>query len=108
MILMFLVQEYEMNWKRLIFVLLPLAIHLLLGTVLLVIDGVHRNNDKDFSFAVSIMFYYLNWPVCQMLNVMGIELTIMSVMLAGLPVWVGLGAVIWLVGLLFRSRPGSV
>jgi hypothetical protein len=103
---MFLGQEYEMNWKRLILVLLPLVIHLLLGTVLLVLDGVHRNNDKDFSFAVSIMFYYLNWPVCQVLNVMGIQLTILLVILAGLPVWIGLGAMIWLVGLLFGPRPG--
>jgi hypothetical protein len=28
------------------------------------------------------------------------------VILAGLPVWIGLGAMIWLVGLLFGPRPG--
>ena len=90
--------------KRWILILLPLAIHLLLGTVLLIIDAVHGVNDQDFSFAVALLFYYLNWPAAQGLHWMGVELTIMRLMLAGLPIWFGLGGVLWAAGTLFGLR----
>ena len=90
--------------KRYILPAIPLAIHVFLGVVLLIISSVYGINDQDFSFAVALAFYYFNWPAWQFLNWAGIEFSILRLLLAGLPVWVVLGFLIWAVGLLFRRR----
>ena len=77
--------------KRYLFAALPLAIHLLLGVIVLIIDAVHGINDQDVSYAVALLFYYLNWLAVQGLNRMGIELTIIHMLLAGLVFWIGVG-----------------
>jgi hypothetical protein len=84
--------------------LMPLAIHLLLGSVLLVIDAVHGVNDQDFSFAVALLFYYFNWLPWQVINGMGAEFSIMRLMVTGVPFWIGLGVLVVCFGRLLVHR----
>lgn len=95
--------------KRYLFAALPLAIHLLLGVIVLIIDAVHGINDQDFSYSVALLFSWMNWLAVQGLNRMGIELTIIRMMLAGIVLWMGVGGLIWAAGFLFGlcRRPHS-
>ena len=84
--------------KRFIFALLPLAMHVLLGAVVLTVDAVHGINDQDVSYAIALLFYYFNWLAVQGLERLGIELTIVRMILAGLVPWIGTGILIWGIG----------
>lgn len=68
--------------------------HLVLGVILLVIDATHGINDQDASFAVALLFYYLNLPSIWLLESMGSEPKIAVVIAVGFVQWVGLGLAI--------------
>jgi hypothetical protein len=44
------------------FALFLVGAHVLLGLSLLVIEATHGINDQDASFAVALVFHYLNLP----------------------------------------------
>jgi len=73
--------------------------HLVLGVLLLAMDATHGINDQDASFAVALLFYYLNLPSIWLLESMGREPKITVVLAVGLGQWVGLGLAI---GVLLR------
>ena len=96
--------------KRMILkvVLWLVAGHLLFGAVLLVVDAVHGVNDQDFSFALFLLFYYLNYSGVLLLRCMGVELSIVLLILAGLVQWIVIGGVIGSVAGLFRKTKDGV
>ncbi len=81
--------------------------HLLFGAVLLVVDAVHGINDQDFSFALSLLFYYANYPGVWLLNCMGVELSVVLLILAGLPQWIVLSVIVG-GGCCLTNRVGAV
>ena len=82
--------------------------HLLFGAVLLVVDAVHGINDQDFSFAMSLLFYYANFSGWWLLNLMGAELDIVLLILAGLPQWIVLSVIVGCVVRLVRGKKAAV
>ncbi|MCF7955331.1 MAG: hypothetical protein K9M75_05980 [Phycisphaerae bacterium] len=78
--------------------------HLLFGAVLLIIDAVHGINDQDFSFALMLLFYYLNYSGVLLLKYMGVTINILPLMLAGLIQWFVIGAFIGCVASLFCRK----
>jgi hypothetical protein len=68
--------------------------HLLLGGLLLVIEATHGINDQDASFALALLFHYLNFPSVWLLRWMGIAPGIMAVLLVGIVQWISLAAMI--------------
>ena len=81
--------------------------HLLFGATLLVIDAVHGINDQDFSFALWLLFYYLNYSTVWLLKCMSIELSIVLMILLGLPQWILLSFIIGPVVSLFRNKKAT-
>ena len=73
--------------------------HLVLGLALLSIEAIHGINDQDASFAVAMLFRYLNLPSIWLLESMGSEPRIAAVIAVGIAQWVGLGLAI---GVLLR------
>lgn len=82
--------------------------HLLFGAVLLVVDAVHGINDQDFSFALWLLFYYVNFSGWWLLNLMGAELDIVLLILAGLPQWIVLSVIVGGVVSLIRGKKAAV
>ena len=82
--------------------------HLLFGAVLLVVDAIHGINDEDFSFALALLFYYLNFSGWWLLKCMGSELNVVLLILAGLPQWIVLSVIVGGVVSLFRSKKISL
>ena len=78
--------------------------HLLFGAVLLVVDAIHGINDEDFSFALALLFYYLNFSGWWLLKCMGAELNVVLLILAGLPQWIALSVIVGGVVSLVRSK----
>lgn len=68
--------------------------HLLLGGALLVMEATHGINDQDASFAVALLFHYLNFPSVWLLRWMGFAPGIVAVLLVGTLQWITLAAVI--------------
>lgn len=68
--------------------------HLIFGGLLLVIDAVHGVNDQDFSFALMLLFYYLNYSGVLLLKYMGVTINILPLILAGLCQWIVIGTFI--------------
>ncbi|MBI5396266.1 MAG: hypothetical protein HZA91_13300 [Verrucomicrobia bacterium] len=69
--------------------------HLLLGAILMVIKATHGINDQDASFAVALLFHYLNFPsVWGLRSVAGADPGIIAVLLAGIVQWAALAAVV--------------
>jgi hypothetical protein len=68
--------------------------HLLLGGALLVIEATHGINDQDASFAVALLYHYLNFPSFWLLRGMGGPPGIASVLLVGIVQWITLAAVL--------------
>ena len=82
--------------------------HLLFGAVLLVVDAVHGINDQDFSFALALLFYYVNYSGWLLLRWMGAELDIVLLILAGLPQWIVLSVIVGGVVRLVRGKKAAV
>ena len=78
--------------------------HLLLGLVLLAVEAIHGINDQDASFAVAILFHYLNLPTVWVLRLLGGTPEIILVLLVGIVQWAGLALTIAAVYYVFRSR----
>ncbi|MFA5189488.1 MAG: hypothetical protein WC740_02120 [Verrucomicrobiia bacterium] len=68
--------------------------HLLLGATLLVIEATHGINDQDASFAVALLFHYLNLPSVWLLRFIGAAPGVIAVLLAGIVQWAALAAVV--------------
>ncbi len=66
--------------------------HLLLGVILMVIVAVHGIDDQDASFAVAVLFYYLNFPSVWLLRSLGGDAGIGAVLLAGIVQWAAVAA----------------
>ncbi len=82
---------------------------MLFGALLLVVDAVHGINDQDFSFALSLLFYYLNYSGVMLLKYMGVEFNILPLILAGLCQWIVIGAVVGGVAALFcKKKDGAL
>ena len=82
--------------------------HLLFAAVLLIIDTVHGVNDQDFSFVLWLLYYYLNYSAVWLLKCMEIELSFMSIVLMGLPLWILLSLIVGpLIGL-FRNKKATL
>ena len=81
--------------------------HLLFGWVLLIIDLVHGINDQDFSFALWLLFYYLNYSGVWLLRSIGVQVTLVRMILAGLPQWICLSPIIGIIVGLFKARKTS-
>jgi len=80
--------------------------HLLFGLILMVIKATHGINDQDPSFAVALLFYYLNFPAVCLLRHLGTPPeTIPPVILVGILQWGCVASVIAAVYYPFRSRP---
>ena len=77
--------------------------HLLLGVALLVIDATHGISDQDASFAVALLFHYLNLPSIWLLESMGSAPKIGVVVAVGLAQWVALGLAIGMLVHVSRS-----
>jgi hypothetical protein len=84
-------------------VLYLVAAHVLLGTTLVVIEAIHGINDQDASFAVALLFYYLNWPAYWLLGLKGGAPGILMVLLVGIVQWTGVAFVIAVVRHSLRS-----
>ena len=65
--------------------------HLLLGLILLGIEATHGINDQDASFAVAILFHYLNLPTVWVLQSLRVTPEIILVLLAGTVQWAIIG-----------------
>ena len=65
--------------------------HLLLGLILLGIEAAHGINDQDASFAVAILFHYLNLPTVWVLQSLRVTPEIILVLLAGIVQWAIIG-----------------
>ncbi len=74
--------------------------HLLFGAALLVI-GV---NDQNFSFALSLLYYYVNYPAVWLHNLMGPTTNLGLVILLGLPQWIILSFIVGSIISLFRKK----
>ncbi len=82
--------------------------HLLFGAAVLVVDAVHGVNDQDFSFVLSLLFYYLNYPGVLLLRAMGVELGVVPLILAGLGQWIVIGGVVGGLAGWFRDKKGGL
>ena len=82
-----------MKHKALKVGLMPVAGHLSFGVLMLVVDVVHGINDQDFSFALSLLFYYANYSGVVLLDYMNADCNILTIILAGLGQWIVIGAV---------------
>ena len=71
--------------------------HLVLGLALLSIEAMHGINDQDASFAVALLFHYLNLPSIWMLRSMGVNPGIGMVVVVGIVQWSSLALVIAIV-----------
>lgn len=78
--------------------------HLLLGLILLSIEATHGINDQDASFAIALLFHYLNAPTVWLLRSLGGTPAIILVLLVGIVQWVGLALAIGAVHHAFTSR----
>jgi len=76
--------------------------HLLFGALLLVVDAAHGINDQDFSFALLMLFYYLNYSAVYLLKHMGIDFSVALTILMALPQWILLSVLVGSVASLFR------
>lgn len=68
--------------------------HLLLGAIFLAIEATHGINDRDISFAIALLFYYLNFLPVLALRSMGINPASIVVLLAGIAQWVMLAILV--------------
>jgi hypothetical protein len=71
--------------------------HLVLGLALLSIEAIHGINDQDASFAVALLFHYLNLPTIWMLRSIGGSPGIGMVVVVGTVQWISLALVISIV-----------
>jgi hypothetical protein len=74
--------------------LLLVGAHLVLGAILLVIEAVHGINDQDVSFAVAMLFYYVNLPAVWLLRSAGATPGVGVVLIAGIVQWTVLAIVL--------------
>jgi len=81
--------------------------HLLFGWVLLVIDVLPGVNDQDYSSAAWLLFYYLNCSGVWLLRSIGVRVTLVRMILAGLPQWICLSPIIGIIVGLFQARKTS-
>lgn len=88
----------------LIVALVLVGAHLLFGALLLVVDAVHGINDQDFSYALLLLFYYLNYSAVYLLKHMGIEFSVAITILMALPQWILLSVILGSVTALFHNR----
>ena len=58
------------------------------GGLLLVFDKLHGINDQGLSFAISMAYYYLNYLTVLLLNYLKIKLSLVAVILLGMPQWI--------------------
>ena len=77
--------------------------HLLFGVLLLIVDAVHGVNDQDFSFALWLAFYYLNYSGVLLLRWIGPGLSPGLLILAALPQWLAISAIITAAIRIFKS-----
>lgn len=68
--------------------------HLLFASLMFLIEALHGVNDQNFSFALALIFYYLNYGTQMVLERMGIETSLMLLFLGGLVQWSALSAAI--------------
>jgi len=78
--------------------------HLLFGFTLLVIDKVHGINDQDFSFALSLLYYYLNYSAVWLIRCIKAETSISLLILMAMPQWIFLSFIIGTVINLFCKK----
>ena len=79
------------------------GVHLVLGLTLLTIEAIHGINDQDASFAVALLFHYLNLPSLWMLRSIGLSPGIGMVVVVGIAQWTSLALVIAIVFCSARS-----
>ncbi len=73
---------------------LPLMLvggHLLLGTILLGITATRGINDQDASYALAMVFHFLNLPSIWLLRWMGAAPGIAAVLVVGVVQWTAVG-----------------
>jgi hypothetical protein len=73
---------------------LLIGAHTLLGLSLLAIEATHGVNDQDASFAVAIIFYYLNIPTVWLLRSTSDPPGIALVLVVGIVQWAGVAVLI--------------
>lgn len=61
--------------------------HLVLGAVLLCVEAAHGINDQDASFAMALLFHWLNAPTVWLLVALGVAPRIGLVVLVGAVQW---------------------
>jgi hypothetical protein len=61
--------------------------HLLFGSCVAVLNFVNGTNDQNISFALSMLFYCLNYPMVLLLKAIDIEVVPLSLLFAGLLQW---------------------
>ena len=71
--------------------------HLVLGLALLLIEAIHGINDQDASFAVAMLFRFLNLPSFWMLRSMGANPGIGMIVVVGIVQWTSLALLIAIV-----------
>ena len=74
--------------------------HVFLGLSLMVIEATHGINDQDGSFAVALVFHYLNLPSVWLLRSLGGSPEIILVLLVGIVQWAGLA---WLIAAVYHT-----
>ena len=78
--------------------------HLLFGGVMLAIDV----NDQNFTFLLSLLYYYLNYPAALMLKCIGPDFNLGLFILLGIPQWILLSFIIGPVINLFQKKKSAL
>ena len=84
-----------------------LAVHLLFGVILFIFNYLGMLDDKGIGFLFSLIYYFGNYSGVWLLKTMGIQMDLLPLVLAGIPQWLIIAAIITVTKKIFPKSQTS-